>query len=106
LSDSKLPALYYSEAQLCAVYLHNRSVHGKDSITPFEHIFKRKPSVQHLIPFGCHGYLYIKKERRNQQLNMGEIEPVAVKCRMIGYADDDELEEISVCIRGSSWKNS
>jgi hypothetical protein len=79
LIASKLPSLYYADAQQCAVYIHNRTVHTKDDKTPFEHIFKRKPSVKHLVPFGCHGYLYIKKEHRDRPLKLGKIEPVAVK---------------------------
>ena len=35
LKESKLPQNFYNEAQLTAVYLHNRQIHGKDIKTPF-----------------------------------------------------------------------
>jgi len=94
LIDSKLPNLYYSEAQLCAVYLHNRTVHSNDTITPYEHIFKRKPDLSHLKPFGCHGYILVKKEIREKPLNLSKISPTGLRCRLLGYADDDETEEM------------
>ena len=41
LKTSLLPLRFYNEAQLIAVYLYNRQVHSNDSITPYEHIYKR-----------------------------------------------------------------
>ena len=33
LQDSQLPPSYYAEAQLTGAYIHNRLIHGTDSIT-------------------------------------------------------------------------
>jgi hypothetical protein len=87
LLASKLPALFYAEAQLTAAYLGNRIVHGSDSKTPYEHVYGRKPEVSHLRPFGCIGYSHVPQEIRSK------LEPSAVKVRLIGYADDDDTEE-------------
>jgi hypothetical protein len=89
LIDSKLPAKFYSEAQLCAAYLHNCTVHtGKTSCG------QKKKNVDELVPFGTHGYAFLKREWRDKPTKLGKLEPVAVACRMIGYADDDETEEM------------
>jgi hypothetical protein len=87
LLASKLPALFYAEAQLTAAYLGNRIIHGSDSKTPYEHVYGRRPTVSHLRPFGCVGYSHVPQERRSK------LEPAAVKVRLIGYADDDDTEE-------------
>jgi hypothetical protein len=92
--DSKLPIEYYAESQLTAAYLHNRYVHADDTITPFEHIHKKRPNLAHLRPFGCIGYAFIPLEKRNHPLLLGKLELPGVRCRLLGYADDDELEEM------------
>jgi hypothetical protein len=48
LKESKLPALFYGEAQMAAVYIYNRQSHCGDLKTPYEHIFKRKPDISNL----------------------------------------------------------
>jgi hypothetical protein len=87
LIASKLPALFYADAQLTACYLSNRILHGSDSKTPYEYIYGRKPNVAHLRPFGCIGYSHVPQEKRSK------LEPSAVKCRLVGYGDDDDTEE-------------
>jgi hypothetical protein len=94
LYASKLPIEYYAEAQLTAAYLHNRYVHADDIITPYEHIHKKRPNLAHLRPFGCIGYAFIPLEKRNHPLLLGKLELPGVRCRLLGYADDDDLEEM------------
>jgi hypothetical protein len=94
LIDSKLPAKFYSEAQLCAAYLHNCTVHSGRTLTPREMCGQKKKPIKDLIPFGTHGYAFLKKEWRDKPTRLGKLEPVAVVCRMLGYADDDETEEM------------
>ena len=88
LIASQLPAKFYAEAQLTAAYLHNRLLHNSHQ-TPYEQIYRRKPDIGHLRPFGCVGFAHVPLESRNSKLS-----PSAVKCRLIGYADDDDTEEI------------
>jgi hypothetical protein len=94
LLEAKLPAKYYTEAQLCAAYLHNCFVHSGQTKSPREMVGQRKKSIKDLVPFGTHGYALLKDEWRNRPTKLGKLEPVAVACRMLGYADDDESEEM------------
>ena len=86
---SNLPPQFYADAQLTASYLHNRLLHGTASTTPYEQVYGHKPDVSHLRPFGCVGYAFIPIESRSSKLDDS-----AVACRLIGYADDDDTEEI------------
>jgi hypothetical protein len=88
LIGSKLPAEYYTEALKTAAYLHNRIVHNGAAMTPYEMIYGRKPDVSNLRVFGCICYAFVSPERRSK------LEPSAVKCRLIGYGDDDDIVEV------------
>ena len=88
LIASKLPVMFYAEAQLTAAYIHNRIIHGKDSKTPYEHIYGRRPLTSHLRPFGCVAFAHIPKELRSK------LQPSAERCRLLGYLDDDDTEEL------------
>jgi hypothetical protein len=89
LIASNLPPQFYADAQLTASYLHNRLLHGNASATPYEQIYGHKPDVSHLRPFGCVGYAFLPLETRSSKLDDS-----AIACRLIGYADDDDTEEI------------
>ena len=52
LYGSGLPAKFWSTALLHSVYLHNRLVHSKTKVTPFERYFGMKPDLSHLKVFG------------------------------------------------------
>jgi hypothetical protein len=88
LKDSMLPPKYYDEAQRTAVYIFNRTVHGKDTITPYQHIFKKEPDLKHLRPFGSVCYAFIPPEKRSKLSDSG------IRCRLLGYGDDFGVEEI------------
>ena len=47
LKNSKLPHKYYTDAQLTAVYLYNRQVHGNDSKT-LMNIFIEEDQIYHI----------------------------------------------------------
>ena len=88
LKDSLLPPKYYDEAQRTAAYLFNRTVHGKDSKTPYELIFNKQPTIEHLKPFGSVCYAFIAKEKRHK------LDDSAIRCRFLGYGEDFQLEEM------------
>jgi hypothetical protein len=88
LLQSKLPANYYGEAMLCASYLLNRWSQ-KGSTSRYEKFFKKKPRVDHLRPFGSICFAFIPAEKRSK------LEQTREKCRLIGYGDDDDTEEMS-----------
>jgi len=89
LIASKLPINLYCEAQMTATYLYNRTVHGEDTITPYQHIYGKRPDLSHLRPFGsvCYAHILPNDPQRNK------LSDAAVKCRLIGYLDDDDTEE-------------
>jgi hypothetical protein len=81
---SKLPLKYYSEAILTASYFFNRVTHWKNVKTPYELMFNRKPRLDHLQRFGTVFLLSLQRKSG-----------IRAKCsRLLGYGDDDELEEI------------
>lgn len=77
LSASNLPVQYYSDAILMASYLYNRTIHGSDKKTPYEHMFGSPPTWGHLRPFGCIGYAFIPPEKRT------DLEPSRTRCRLL-----------------------
>jgi hypothetical protein len=63
--------------------------HGEDLISPFEHIFKRKPDLSKLMPIGCVCYAFVPPEKRTK------LEDTGIKCRLLGNGDVFETEEIN-----------
>lgn len=83
LLQSKLPSKYWPYAMKYSGYSYNR--HGKPS--PYEKFKRRPPRVNQLQPFGTVCYVHTPIEKR-----AFKFDPVREKCRLLGYADDDELE--------------
>jgi hypothetical protein len=86
LRDAKLPQKYYTEAQYCATYIYNRTVHGNKIQTPYERIFGRKPDLSNLKPFGSICYAFIPPEKRTK------LDNTTVKCRLLGYGDSTQIQ--------------
>ena len=93
LKESKLPICWYNEAQHHAAYLFNRMPHGKEVISPFEYIFKRKPDLSVLQPFGCVCFAFVPPDKKGYS----KLDDNGIKCRLIGYGDDFDTEEIKGC---------
>ncbi|GFU17408.1 copia protein [Trichonephila clavipes] len=62
LKSSEVPHKFWGEALLCFTYAWNRICHKDSNKTPFEKYSGRKPSVLHLIPFGCLAYAGVPKQ--------------------------------------------
>lgn len=88
LISSNLPICFYGDAILTATYLHNRLIHTGASKTPYELLKGQSPKISHLRPFGCIAYVHVPAETRSK------LAPSAIRCRLVGYGDDDETEEI------------
>ena len=76
----------WAEAVHTANYLRNRlytSANMSDT-TPYETIYNKKPSLQHVRIFGCAAYVHIQKH--NQK---GKFHPRARKGIFIGYSNGD-----------------
>ena len=80
---SKLPKSYWPYAIMEGTYRCNRT--GNPSRA--EKFFQRKFRTDHLRPFGSICFAYIQKEKRNFKFD-----PVRRRCRLLGYADDEEVE--------------
>ncbi|GFV80857.1 retrovirus-related Pol polyprotein from transposon TNT 1-94 [Trichonephila clavipes] len=66
LKSSEVPHKFWGEALLCFTYSWNRICHKDSNKTPFEKYSGRKPSVLHLIPFGCLAYAGVPKQIRKK----------------------------------------
>ncbi|GFT99495.1 retrovirus-related Pol polyprotein from transposon TNT 1-94 [Trichonephila clavipes] len=80
LKFSEVPHKFWGEALLCFTYAWNRICHKDSNKTPFEKYSGRKPSVLHLIPFGCLAYAGVPKQIRKK------IDMCAKMGIMMGYA--------------------
>jgi hypothetical protein len=69
LRESKLPARFYTEAQKCAAYIFNRTVHAGSTKTPYEIIFNQKPDLSNLKAFGSICYAFVPPEKRHKLEN-------------------------------------
>jgi transposase InsO family protein len=58
-------ASYYKLAAHHAVFVWNRSyISPQTGVTPFEAMYKRKPSMQHWAVFGCDCFYHVPKDER------------------------------------------
>ena len=65
LHHANLDKCFWGEAAMAAIYIKNRLPSPKiASKTPFEIVYKSKPSVKHIRVFGCRTYVLTPKEKR------------------------------------------
>ena len=65
LHYAKLNKEFWAEAAMTAVYIKNRLPSPKvDNKTPYELVYKSKPSVQHMRVFGCLVHVLTPREKR------------------------------------------
>ncbi|KAG2810460.1 hypothetical protein PC113_g23763 [Phytophthora cactorum] len=65
LHHAKLAKFFWAEAAMTAIYVKNRLPSPKiEHKTPFEIVYKSKPSVKHMRVFGCRTYILTPKEKR------------------------------------------
>ncbi|KAG3035045.1 hypothetical protein PC121_g24270 [Phytophthora cactorum] len=65
LHHAKLDKCFWAEAAMTAIYVKNRLPSPKiEHKTPFEIVYKSKPSVKHMRVFGCRTYILTSKEKR------------------------------------------
>ncbi|KAG2854246.1 hypothetical protein PC114_g28680 [Phytophthora cactorum] len=65
LNHAKLDKRFWAEAAMTAIYVKNRLPSPKiEHKTPFEIVYKSKPSVKHMRVFGCRTYILTPKEKR------------------------------------------
>ncbi|KAF0688450.1 hypothetical protein As57867_019868, partial [Aphanomyces stellatus] len=65
LHHAKLDKCFWGEAAMTAIYVKNRLPSPKiENKTPYEIVYKSKPSVKHMRVFGCRTYVLTPKEKR------------------------------------------
>ena len=82
LISSRLPQHFWSWAAYWTVFTQNRTLIGPyTGVTPFEGIFRFKPDISKLEPFGS--ICYVLTENKT-----GKLEPNAKKGILLGYAGE------------------
>uniref|UniRef100_H3GS33 Uncharacterized protein n=1 Tax=Phytophthora ramorum TaxID=164328 RepID=H3GS33_PHYRM len=67
LHHARLDKCFWAEAAMTAIYVKNRLSSPKvEHKTPFEIVYKSKPSVKHMRVFGCQTYILTPKEKRRK----------------------------------------
>lgn len=84
-----------------AAYLRNRipTTAMKESTTPYEKWYGRKPNISHLKVFGCIAYAHIPEVERRK------LDKKAQKLRFVGYSVtskgyrlfDEETHKVNTC---------
>lgn len=80
ISDGQMPESSWAEAVSTAAYIRNRSESTSVTTTPFELMYKNKPSVSHLRKFGCIA-IALKKGNFKRKFS-----PKGIKLRFVGYS--------------------
>ncbi|GFX53927.1 retrovirus-related Pol polyprotein from transposon TNT 1-94 [Trichonephila clavipes] len=98
LKSSEVPHKFWGEALLCFTYAWNRICHKGSNKTSFEKYSGRKPSVLHLIPFGCLAYAGVPKQIRKKfdmRAKMGTMMGYAQRTKgyRIWLIDENKLVE-------------
>ena len=79
--SANLPANLWPETIAAAAYILNRTPTLRTGITPFEAIYKFKPTISHMRVYGCKAYPLIYKIPKLQKL-----EPRAHIGYLVGYS--------------------
>ena len=88
-SSSKLPLIYYSDAQRYAAYTLNHVIRDDSLESPFYRIYKRIKNFNNFKEFGSICYIHVPKSKNVN----GKLDSSGVRCRFLGYGDDESLIE-------------
>jgi hypothetical protein len=75
-----VPKFLWGEAVQTAAHIRNLVPKTGQTLTPYELMFDKKPSVDHLRVFGCTAHAHIPKEQRKKT------DPVSATGMFVGYA--------------------
>src|SRR6185312_5477498 len=82
LKHSQLPAMFYTEVQLTAVYIYNRTVHANKTRNTSTTASQICPDSRRLER--CAMPLSLQKRPKLQD--------TTIKCRFVGYGDTDDIQ--------------
>ena len=79
LCQSQLSEKHWDDAVKTAAYTLNRTLNSKNrEVTPYEMIFKRKPSLRHVRIFGCKAHALVMSDQRKWSSR-------TIQCILVGY---------------------
>ena len=86
---------FWAEAVHCSIYIknwlpHKALAHGS---TPFEALFKKRPSVGHMRTFGSHCYVHVAKESR---LAGTQLFPRALEGLFVGHESTSKVYRVYI----------
>jgi len=91
LHDQDSPKFLWGEATKTTIYIQNRSPHRSlDNMTLEEAFIGNKPSMDHLLIFGCPVYIHILKEKRKK------LDPSGMKGTFVGYVNSSKAYRIYI----------
>uniref|UniRef100_A0AAV1VDJ4 Integrase catalytic domain-containing protein n=1 Tax=Peronospora matthiolae TaxID=2874970 RepID=A0AAV1VDJ4_9STRA len=89
LHHAKLEKCFWAEAAMTAIYIKNRLPSPKiDHKTPFEIVYKSKPSVKHMRVFGCQAFILTPREKRLKW------DPKAREGMFMGYEEESKAYRV------------
>ena len=89
-----LPLTLWAEAIATAVYLRNRlSNRSIGKSTPYESLYHKKPSINHLRPYGTKVFVHLPEEKR---LPGTKLMPRAIEGYLIGYTSSNKIYRIYI----------
>jgi hypothetical protein len=89
IHDQGLPIRVWAEAINWAVHVLNRTINSQNMVeTPYEQVFKRKPSVAYYRIFGCTAYRFV------QEAELTKLDPKSKKCIFVGYSQTSRAYRI------------
>ena len=83
LHAKKVPPIFWAECMKTAVYVTNRLPQARLGFTsPFEKLWKTRPTVSHFRVFGCVCYVFLPHNLRSK------FEKKAIRCIFVGYDNE------------------
>ena len=88
------PLALWAEAFATAVYLRNRLPNRSiGNSTPYESLYNKKPSINHLRPYGTKVFVHLPEEKRQPGT---KLMPRAIEGYLIGYTSSDKIYRIYI----------
>jgi len=89
-----LPMALWAEAIATAVYLRNRIPNRSiGKTTPYESLYNKKPSINHLRPYGTKCFVHLPEEKRQPGT---KLLPRAIEGYLIGYTSSDKIYRVYI----------
>lgn len=83
IKQADLPMSYWGEAVSMAAYLHNRLPRKAVDTTPYELLYRRKPSTEHIRIFGMPAYAH----QNSEQVKHSKLSDRFKKYIFVGFTD-------------------